>query len=161
MKFVTIAATLLAGAMAFAYPSVKDQSTLVGVYTDASGARTDFTQTLLITAFDEPKLMYTVKVTAVTSKGQTETQEQQVSEDDLMNGDLVKYLLENCAAQGGKLDKVTVPAGTFDTCALPTQDGTTWVGDVIFGIVKVENKASDGSTMSLQLQSFVDGLTAP
>ena len=58
----------------------------------------------------------------------------------------------------GVNETITVAAGTFATCKLPTYDendqpdGMVWVGDVAFGIVKATGK-QDGADYVLELQS--------
>ncbi len=50
--------------------------------------------------------------------------------------------LTHCPANGGIFQTVTVPAGTFPTCAvpvtLPDATETMWLGQVAMGVVKVD-----------------------
>lgn len=159
MKLITFACIFMAAGAAFSFPTLNDKASFSGVYNSVAGEKIAFTQDFELTAFDEPTFMYTLKTTSVmTATGQVETETMQIREDQLLHNDLVKYLLENCASQGGKLEKVTVPAGTYETCAVPTEGGgTTWIGQAPFGMVKIKNVDEKGNVIDLELKSFVDG----
>ena len=65
------------------------------------------------------------------------------SEDgEIMMAEDGAVVLANCVDQGGTLETITVPAGTFDTCKFILDDakskGAIWVGAVPFGWVKQE-----------------------
>jgi hypothetical protein len=65
--------------------------------------------------------------------------------------------LTACGSQGGTIQTVTVPAGTFLTCMIDSNGRTIWYGDVpIWGFVKVQ--WDDGSYQS-ELQCYAWGDT--
>jgi hypothetical protein len=150
------AAALLVSVSAFAMPKIGDQALFNLEYTE-QGAVTAGTIENSITAFDAATNKYTVH-SIVTMNKQSQTQDE--ATDQLMDDASIKYILDNCAAQNGKMESVTVPAGTFDTCALPLspeegRSGTVWAAvGVSFGIVKFDETKADGTHTVLQLQSF-------
>lgn len=159
MKLITFTSLVLLAVSAFSYPALKDKASFVGVFNSTTGTKTNFTQDFELVAFDEPSFTYTLQTTSVvTATGQTETETMSIREDQLLHNDLVKYLLQNCAAQSGKLEKITVPAGTFETCAVLTEGGgVTWVGEAPFGMIKIKNVDEHKNVIELELKSFVDG----
>ncbi len=84
-------------------------------------------------------------------------EEQDVNTEDLANDEFITAVLESCAEQGGVSEVVTVAAGTFNTCALPTETGKVWVTHAPFGIVKVQETTPEGYLVNLELQSFANG----
>jgi hypothetical protein len=65
----------------------------------------------------------------------------------------------NCAHFNGTLQAITVPAGTFDSCAIPFESaenkGTVWVAKVSLGIVRLDLVSKqNGPSMSSMLKSF-------
>lgn len=89
---------------------------------------------------------------------------QQVSEttegaDQFLTDATIDGLLANCAGAGGALQTVTVPAGSFETCAVPytneSETGTAWIGKVSFGLVLIQSTSKEDGTMTTgQLVSF-------
>lgn len=93
--------------------------------------------------------------------GQSQVQTEQKSEQEMVSDALIADLMSNCANYGGKIESVTVPAGTFNACALPAQpqDGTgfTWIAPVAFGVVKVDMTNPQGQKTYAELNSFKFG----
>lgn len=93
--------------------------------------------------------------------GQQQVQNDQRQAQEMVTDALISQIMTNCAQYGGKLESVTVPAGTFNTCALPVnpQDGTgtTWVANVPFGLVKVDSTDTQGQKTFGELNSFKFG----
>ncbi len=86
-----------------------------------------------------------------------EHNEEDVTAEELLNDEIISYLLANCSAQNGKLETVTVPAGTFNTCAISNDNSTSWIGQVPFGMVQRTETTPEGYVVNLKLQSFVNG----
>lgn len=104
--------------------------------------------------------------TTTTVKGQTPRIEQAwVDSSTLKSDSTITQTLEQCLVIGGTLDSVTVPAGTFNTCALTATtrvtQNTEWIGAVPFGIVqrKFVGGTPNGGGWEIKnvLQSYVVG----
>ncbi|MNT63603.1 hypothetical protein D3C72_2014350 [compost metagenome] len=72
--------------------------------------------------------------------------------------------IANCESNSGKIEEITVPAGTFKSCMLTTigSDGTVdekWWGDVPYGVVRRNlTEGTKGATTKLDLNSIINGL---
>lgn len=99
------------------------------------------------------------KMTATTKfdNQPSEHREEDVNADDLINDEMISYLLANCAAQNGQLQNVTVPAGTFNSCAITNENSTIWIAQAPFGFAKRTELTPENYTVTLELQSFVNG----
>jgi hypothetical protein len=92
--------------------------------------------------FNPQKREYLVRYTV--SKGPIieERIENWVHESGYFEKSNVRRAMQDCSGLNGKRERITVGAGTFDTCAIKSEtDGhisTTWFGDVPFGYVKFE-----------------------
>jgi hypothetical protein len=65
--------------------------------------------------------------------------------------------LAHCANYNGTSEKVTVAAGTFDTCKITLSNAetmqTSWYGNAAFGIIKSDAISKlNGATLHLELQ---------
>ena len=154
--FMSLVSVLFA-ATAFAMPTMGGNA-VYNVTISQGGQSMQGTLESTITAANSGS--YTVE-SKINLGGQSQVQNQQRSEQEMVSDALVGQILGNCAQYGGKLETVTVPAGTFNTCALPAdpQDGTgfTWVGQVAFGVVKVDTTDTQGQKTYAELQSFKFG----
>ncbi|MBC7369983.1 MAG: hypothetical protein H7326_00355 [Bdellovibrionaceae bacterium] len=149
------AAALLVSVSAFAMPKIGDQALYALDYTVQGTANTG-TYENEITGFDASTGMFTVHTIV---KLGTQSQAQDEQSNSLLDDATVGQLIANCAAQGGTTEAVTVPAGTFNACALPISGddftGKAWVAaGVSFGMVKMVQNKTDGSVVTLDLQSF-------
>ncbi len=62
-------------------------------------------------------------------------------------------LMKSCVPDGGTIETITVPAGTFKTCKLKTSDHYVWKGNVpVYGVVKYET--FDKSYL-IELKSYI------
>ena len=114
-----------------------------------------------ITSFDTSTQLYTVKTT-LTVGDQKSDDEQQVKASDLLTDDLIASTIAQCLQMGGKLEKILVPAGSFDTCAIVIEDEnelvTTWVAQVPFGIAKsISQMKVTGEIKTSELQAYRPG----
>jgi hypothetical protein len=105
-----------------------------------------------VLSFNAKENMFTVeKVSNRTGRDVTEFEKISL-EDMTTNVEKLKKILILCetAEVGGKIESVTVSAGTFNTCAaVDDTGGTINFGPVPFGMVKYANK-----TLSMELTSF-------
>jgi hypothetical protein len=79
--------------------------------------------------------------------------------DAFLSDAFIAEALGKCSENGGALQAVTVPAGTFDTCALPYETdeemGTAFIAKVPFGLARIDSvRKSDGLTISSLLTQF-------
>lgn len=144
---------------AFAMPAVGDHAVFNLTYV-ANGATQTGTATLDLTAFDGTNYTETQTVTMGGQTGQP--QSTQVASSQLITDAQITQVLGNCAGAGGTEASVTTTGGTFDTCQISQteQDGTQVVaniGKVTFGIVKQVQTNTDGSVVTLEINSFKSG----
>ncbi len=71
-----------------------------------------------------------------------------VKADELVSRSLVKKTMQLCEVKGGALEQIDVPAGAFKTCRMDSAEGTVWVGDVPFGVVKQITKTATSELVS-------------
>lgn len=147
MKIISILATLLASTVASAFPAVGDsvryQVLVFGI---------PLTQDISLTAFNAETRQFT-KLTVSTQQGQPPSStEEQVDADSIPSDAQIEQVLLHCEHQGGMREKITVAAGTFDTCKSPIEGGGfAWVGAVPFALVKAE------SQWNFELTAFTRG----
>lgn len=141
-RFLLLAATLLIGTSAFAaYPALYDTTDYSGQLT-TNGVQHAIALRFQASAFDAATATYDVTQSISYDNGTPQTNVQKQEAKDMFSNALYGQYIQYCGQIGGKLETVTVAAGTFDTCAAPVnqngQTGTTWVGNVPFGIVKTQ-----------------------
>ncbi len=77
---------------------------------------------------------------------------------DFLSDENISLILNNCSSSGGNLQNITVPAGSFQTCAMPHHSeesaGTIWIANVPFGFVRLEATYENGVLQTILLQSF-------
>jgi hypothetical protein len=154
--FMSLVSVLFA-ATAFAMPTVGDNA-VYNVTISQGGQSMTGTLESTITAANNGA--YTIE-SKINMGGQSQVQNDQRTEQDMVSDALVGQILGSCAQYGGKMESVTVPAGTFNACALPAdpQNGTgyTWVAQVAFGVVKVDTTDTQGQRTYGELKSFKFG----
>jgi hypothetical protein len=97
-----------------------------------------------------------------TQNGVSKDQNQQIPTSALLTDSNVALILANCAVMKGTLQTITVPAGNFSTCAIPStsefSNGTLWIAKgVVFGIAQEDFFLPDGTHTVLQLVSQTIG----
>lgn len=158
MKTLVFAAASLMASAAMAFPAVKDKSVFNGIYAGAAGGQIEFVQTLELTKFDASTNKFTLSNTFALPNGQVQAQEVEVDAAQLLDNARVQQILAQCEAAGGILAETTVPAGTYKTCQVPTQNGgTVWVAEVPFGFVKEIYFDEDMNRIEVELASTVSG----
>lgn len=157
MRTISFALVTLATSAALAFPSVKDHTEYNVNYASAAGGAIDYVLKLEITGYDSAAQQYTVKSTQLLN-GQEKAQDQKYAADQFPTNAQVNDLLAQCAQQGGTPEKITVPAGSFDTCALPQQNnGKVWIAAVPFGFAKLISIDQEGNTTTAELSTFTNG----
>jgi hypothetical protein len=140
MKFIVGAVIVLSSAAALATPAVGDYVKYDVQVTQGAQVVTGTLEREL-TGFDAGAQAYAEKQTT-TVNGQVQTQESTVAASDLINDAGIANILNNCAAYGGSAGSVTVPAGTFNVCAVPvnnnSQRATYAVTTVPYGFVAAD-----------------------
>jgi len=154
--FMSLVSVLFA-ATAFAMPAVGDLA-LYNVTVSQGGQTISGTVETTITATNAG--MFTMQTT-MNFNGQSQVKSEQRSAQDLLSDSTIQQIIAQCAQVGGKIESVTVPAGTFNTCAVPSQEhgttGTMWVAQVPFGLVKIDQTNAQGQKTYGELQSFKMG----
>lgn len=159
---LTIAACLVATG-AFAFPATGDRNVYVGTYTGAEGGELPFTQILELGSYSPKSRQFKMTNTFLIGENDKQQKQEQavdVAIDTLQDEARTRAILENCDAAGGEAVKITVPAGTYDSCKVPTDKGegaAVWVAPVPFGFVKEIYFEDDGSRIDVELQTSVSG----
>jgi hypothetical protein len=153
----------LAMNMAHAMPTVGDEVIFSSVRVN-TGAVTTGTFEMKLASFNTASGNWS-EIQTTTENGVAKTETEQVPNSALLTDSSVALLLTSCAGMGGALQTVTVPAGTFPTCAIPSNSdfskGTLWIAKgVVFGIVQEDFTQADGTHTVLQLVSQTAGITA-
>lgn len=138
--FVLIAA--LVSASTFAAPKIGDTATYAGTQ---AGMALEVTTTIL--AFNAAAGKYTVKTDMMVA-GQRNSSTEEQPADEIVDVEMGRELVANCAEAGGTVASVTVRAGTFQTCNLQGM----YIGAVPFGLVK-----GDMGGIQFELVSFRSG----
>lgn len=145
--------------LALAFPKVGDVATFNGLFEGGGGGSLEFLQTLSIKSEDlsGPVPLYTM-VTQMVVEGRTQTQEQVLNLDDLLNLETVNQILNECASHGGTLETVTVEAGAFNSCAVDTtRGGKIWIANAPFGIIKNIIIDDEENRITLELKKYKFG----
>ena len=140
---------------AFAMPSVGDVAEYDATVTTSQGGPYPGVFTQKLTEFNASTQQFHLVRTV--NFGQAQSSEEWVGVGQLVSDQLVSGVLAQCPQNGGTLETVSVPAGTFSTCAVPYDDaqskGMLWVGAATFGIIKSQNydkKSQQQSNLSLK-----------
>jgi hypothetical protein len=145
---------------AFAMPTLGDDVIFSSVRVNA-GAVITGTFEMKLVSFDSTSGKWTERQTT-TENGVTKVENEQILSSALLTDAGVALLLANCTTMGGTLQTVTVPAGTFPTCAIASNsdfsNGTLWVAKgIVFGVVQEDFTQADGTHTVLQLVSQTVG----
>lgn len=149
MKYLVLACTLLSCAVATAMPKIGDYSSM---NVTLNSAAVGTVENELI-SFDAATNQFTERTTQTIAGNRSVSN---VTTSGVTDA-LIAQILATCSSQGGTLQTITEPAGTFNTCAAPVNSngtvGTMWVGAVPFGIVKID-VTNSGSHIIEDLASF-------
>jgi hypothetical protein len=78
---------------------------------------------------------------------------------EFLDDNTINSIVANCASAGGTAQSITVPAGTYNTCAMnfDSEDskGTVWITMVPFGVARVDTTIKEnGVQVTALLRSF-------
>nr|WP_295902440.1 hypothetical protein [uncultured Bdellovibrio sp.] len=158
--FTFFFATLLAGT-AFAYPNVGDKVQWTGTVKQPDGSLMEVKIIKEVTSFNKKENKWTVKYEATMG---SETSTQLIQVDNLYSPDRYKEMMANCMLQGGTVEKISTPAGNYDTCKMTTvaSDGSTvekWWGNIPFGVVSKSTRTNNTAVLKKpDLNSVIAGL---
>jgi hypothetical protein len=163
LSLSTAVAVILAANYAQAMPTLGDDVVFSSVQVN-SGTVTTGTFEMKLVSYDSTSGKWTEKQTT-TVNGVAKDENQQIPTSALLTDANVALILTNCTTMSGTLQTVTVPAGNYSTCALPSNsdfsNGTLWVAKgVVFGIVQEDFTQADGTHTVLQLASQTPGHNA-
>jgi hypothetical protein len=152
MKKMMSTILFLGSISAFAMPSVGDKAT----YKVKMG-ELEFTSTTELVSFDASSNTFMQK-SSTEIMGQTEEEVSSVSMDDLMTDESAEMLLNLCETDmvKGKLETVTVSAGSFNACTVSSEEGSQSIAKVPFGLVKGQF-VNGGNGFEIELMSFSNG----
>ena len=151
---------LLAGS-AMATPKIGDQANF-SLTISKAGQTIPGAISFELTQFDASRNQFLQHQVTQVQGGQTQTQDNWVSANDMLTDEKIDAVIANCVRAGGQNQSIQVPAGTYPTCALPINgnDGTkgvVWVAKVPLGLVRFDSTNNDGVTVSALLASFRAG----
>jgi hypothetical protein len=146
---------------AFAYPAVGDKVEWAGTIDRLDGTSSQVKVVKEVLSHDTVTGKWTIKKDVTIN---SETTSETKLEDSLYSPEQYQQTIASCEANSGKLEEITVPAGTFKSCMLTTisTDGSVdekWWGDVPFGVVRKNlTEVNKGATTKLDLNSIINGL---
>lgn len=157
MKAIIFVAVTTIASLAAAHPAVNDMAAFKGTYHSAAGGFIEFENKLELVGYDAQKQVYQLRVTT-TFQGRNEIQNVEAGADQFISTAMAKDAVANCATYNGKSETLTVPAGTFNTCAIGTDNGgTIWITDVPFGFAKDISIDAEGNKAESELTAFAAG----
>lgn len=147
---------LLLSASAFSSPKIGDLAYMEGTLVDA-GESVKVTTTQEIISYVVNTAVYTIRQTQSVGLN-SQTKDENVSADDLMSEETATQIVGACESAGiGAAEKIQVKAGTFDSCKLKSNSGSTvWIAAVPFGVVRLQTRVSDGF-VDIALYSYSRG----
>lgn len=150
-------ALLFVSVSAYATPKVGDFA-MFDTAISLNGQSAVGTVTVELMNFD-PAQGYLQRQTVEFPGRAAEVSEDWMSEDSFLTDETINMALSNCPAAGGSYETITVPAGTYNTCAIKFDNeqsqGVIWVGRVSLGIVRLDNLTkANGMVMSSRLKSY-------
>lgn len=164
MKLLFSVLFLLVSNVALAYPSLNDYASyLVVISPEGFNRSFSMLMSLEVKSFNETNKTFQVVKTVDYPNGESDDQSFDLKASDMISSAAVKGLLANCASYGGVREKVSVVAGTFDSCKVKMDESMVWWADVPFGKVKweydgeIETSADTQATKQSTLKANDDG----
>ena len=152
MKALSVLALTLLSSVSFGYGKVGDLANY-NLTVVAQGKEVKGQNSMEVLSYDDTTKKFKLRsITVVNGDPQVKDEEA----DQIFTPDTAKAMIGGCARP---LETVVVPAGTFETCRidLNNEGATGWIGNVPFGIVKVEEaNTQQGVTVHVELVSFKD-----
>lgn len=159
MKTIFIAAILsLVSFATFAKPLPGDRASYNVVLKDARTTQIS-TREIFLEAVDENSQSAKISETETLAGHKPRTTKSEIALEDV-NAEYSVFV--ECGDYGGDYEKILVPAGLMDVCAIPLdteeEKGKAWYGLVPFGLVKKEVKLFGTNVLeTTELQSFQQG----
>lgn len=160
-KTLFAAVTFLSALQTWAYPNVGDKVSWTGEITTQKGDTLAVKITKEILSRDYKNSLWKVRVDA--SIGDDHNSHI-IETPDMYTPESYKKIIGDCVKNGGFLEKLNAPAGTYDTCKISTTlaDGTLierWWGNIPFGVVSKSTRDSGKLPISKpDLDSIIAGL---
>lgn len=160
-KSLLSAFIILIATSTMAYPNVGDKVSWTGTVSNISGNVDAVNITKEIIGHDLKKNTWKIKVEATVGADKTS---ETLELTEMYSPDTYKKIIAECEKKGGKLEKLSAPAGTYDTCkmSMTLADGTLverWWGDIPFGVVSKSTRDSGKPTIAKpDLNSIIAGL---
>jgi hypothetical protein len=150
----TVFAVTIISAAAFAWPTVGDQVNYD--FTVESNGQSLAGQMSVAVESVNPASDSVGIVTNFTIAGQNQRQASNARLSEMTNlATSVPFVLANCQASGGQPEAVSTPAGVFQACKVAMNDGSrtgfTWVANVKFGFVKIDQIDSANGVRTIAL----------
>lgn len=157
--FSTSLTVLFLSSACLAYPDVGDRVSWTGEIVSSRGEKQSIHITKEVLSKNADS-QWKVKISATVGSQKTE---QTTLVRDLFTPEQYKSLMTSCQNNGGVVEKLSAPAGTYDTCKLTNilPDGTLverWWGDIPFGVVSKSTRTAGTSTHNPDVNSIVAGL---
>jgi hypothetical protein len=145
MKSLLLASLFVVSSTAMAMPNIGDKVVLTGT---ANGTPASLESELV--AANSTKTIYT-RQNKTTINGETQTENEEVKAEDLVTDESINTVMTLCETEmiNGKLESITVAAGTFDTCKIGSDGAELNIGRVPFGVVRIASPE-----VTLELQSY-------
>lgn len=156
MKFIILSTLLAFSNFAAATPSVGDSSKFA-MQLNAGVPDSTENGTIEFALVSQTGTDFQMSQTIIVENEPADYAETTVAAADLLDDQTIADIVTNCPSYGGEAQTITVPAGTFATCLLANGGLLSWIGSVPLGLVKQFNVNQDGSSVSLELMSFVVG----
>jgi hypothetical protein len=142
-------------------PAINNEATYVGEIGSDPSSMVPFDMSMKLVSLDSQRRQY-LRETTTTVDGQSQTSNDWIDQGELFSTSSFPQILTTCRLMGGSPTRVTIPAGTFDSCQVTTSDATqisvVWLAAVPFGYVRHESVSRvDGTRSQMTLQSFTFG----
>ena len=145
----------LVSSYAQAYPTLGDR-VMYNLSYNQDGSVLTGTLDQSVVDFDPVASMYYTEAIVVVNGEVVSQERSEVKVDEMFSHETFELVYNFCENVGGTREVVIVPAGTFDTCVIRTEDGRSqtqevWIGDLPFGIVKAN--AYDSNNVFNQIEA--------
>jgi hypothetical protein len=158
IRTLSVLALAMASTSAYATPRLGDYAAFNAVLSlNGQTMQADVQQEIV--QHDTSKNEFLERQTVAFSGRSPEVTDSWKAADQFLDDATIEAVLGNCAAAGGTAQAITVPAGTFDTCAMPFDNegskGIVWIAKVPFGVAKLDQlNKENGLTVAMELRSF-------
>lgn len=159
MKLLILIITLVS-ASAFARPNIGDYAEFDVKIKEKGGTKYRGISTTYLESYESQKKRFgRLFLLSVNGGDYNKAQLDYVTSEELMPEEKVNEILKNCAASGGRLEKIKVKAGKFDTCKMKLSESDearcyAWIGQVPFGVVQMGTTLATGTEMIFKLTQF-------